>query len=75
MVNRKDIKKALSKLPPEELARLRAMFESVEAERFDKKIERDAKTGKLDRPADEAAVLDMVPRAGHGLNAGSVACR
>jgi hypothetical protein len=50
----KDIKKAFSKLPPEELARLRALFESVEAERFDKKIERDAENGKLDRAADEA---------------------
>jgi hypothetical protein len=49
-----DIEKAVSKLEPNELARFRAWFEEFEAARFDHKIERDAKAGKLDRLADEA---------------------
>jgi len=49
-----DIEKAVSKLPPDELARFRAWFEAFEAARFDEKIERDAKAGKLDRLAEEA---------------------
>jgi hypothetical protein len=49
-----DIEKAVSKLGPNELARFRAWFEEFEAARFDHKIERDAKAGKLDRLADEA---------------------
>lgn len=49
-----DIEKVVSKLPPNELARFRAWFEEFEAARFDRKIERDAASGKLDRLADEA---------------------
>ncbi len=49
-----DIEKAVSKLPPDQLARFRAWFEEFEAARFDGKIERDAKAGKLDRLADQA---------------------
>ena len=49
-----DIEKAVSKLPPEELAAFRAWFEAFDAARFDEKIERDAASGKLDRLADEA---------------------
>ena len=49
-----DIEKAVSKLAPNELARFRAWFEEFEAARFDRKIERDAASGKLDRLADEA---------------------
>ncbi len=49
-----DIEKAVAKLPPKELARFRAWFEEFEAARFDRKIERDAASGKLDRLADEA---------------------
>ena len=49
-----DLEKAVAKLPPGELARFRAWFEQFEAARFDEKIERDAKAGKLDRLADEA---------------------
>ena len=49
-----DIEKAVAKLAPNELARFRAWFEEFEAARFDKKIERDAASGKLDRLADEA---------------------
>jgi hypothetical protein len=49
-----DLEKAVAQLPPDELARFRAWFEAFEADRFDRKIERDAKAGKLDRLADEA---------------------
>jgi hypothetical protein len=54
MTKVEDIEKAVSKLPPEELARFRAWFEEFEAARFDRKIERDAQGGELDRLADEA---------------------
>jgi hypothetical protein len=49
-----EIEQAISKLPPDDLARFRAWFEAFEAARFDEKIERDAKSGKLDRLADQA---------------------
>jgi hypothetical protein len=41
-------------LPPRELARFRAWFEAFDAGEFDAAIERDARAGKLDAPADEA---------------------
>jgi hypothetical protein len=49
-----DIEKAVAKLKPDELAKFRAWFEAFEAARFDQKIERDAKAGKLDHLADQA---------------------
>jgi len=49
-----DLERAVAKLTPDELARLRAWFETFEANRFDEKIERDARAGKLDKLADEA---------------------
>jgi hypothetical protein len=49
-----DIEVAVAKLTPDELARFRAWFEQFEAGRFDEKIERDVRTGKLDRLAEEA---------------------
>jgi hypothetical protein len=49
-----DIEKAVAQLRPEQLAQFRAWFEEFDAERFDHKVERDAKAGKLDRLADEA---------------------
>jgi len=50
----KDVEKAVSKLPPDQLAEFRAWFEAFEAARFDEKIERDALGGKLDGFAAEA---------------------
>jgi hypothetical protein len=47
-----DIEKAVAELQPNELARFRAWFEAFDADRFDRKIERDAKAGRLDRLAD-----------------------
>jgi hypothetical protein len=49
-----DLENAVAKLPPEDLVRFRAWFEEFDAARFDQKIERDAKSGKLDRLADQA---------------------
>jgi len=49
-----DLEKAVAKLPPDELARFRAWFDEFGAAHFDEKIERDAKSGKLDRLAGEA---------------------
>lgn len=49
-----DLEKAVAKLPPDQLAKFRAWFEAFDAARFDQKIERDAKAGKLDRLAEQA---------------------
>jgi len=49
-----DLEKAVAKLPPDDLARFRAWFEQFDAARFDEKVERDAKAGKLDGLADAA---------------------
>jgi hypothetical protein len=49
-----DIEKALSELPPDQLAQFRAWFEAFDAARFDERIERDAKAGRLDRLAEQA---------------------
>ena len=48
-----EIERAISKLPPDELARFRAWFEEFDAARFDGKIERDIKAGKLDKLAEQ----------------------
>jgi len=57
-----EIEQAISKLPPDDLAKFCAWFEAFEAARFDERIERDAKSGRLDRLADQA-LADY--RAGH----------
>jgi len=54
MTTLEDIENAVAELPPDQLARFRAWFEEFEAGRFDQRIERDAKAGKLDRLAEQA---------------------
>ena len=49
-----DLEKAVSKLPPDQLAKFRDWFDAFDAASFDRKIERDAKAGKLDRLAEQA---------------------
>ena len=49
-----EIEKAVAELPADELARFRAWFEEFEAARFDERIERDAKAGKLDQLSERA---------------------
>ena len=57
-----DLEKAVAKLPPDQFAKFREWFEALDASRFDQKIERDAKAGRLDRLA-EQALADF--RKGH----------
>jgi hypothetical protein len=54
MTTLEDIEKAVAELPPDELVRFRAWFEEFEAARFDQRIERDAKAGRLDQLAGQA---------------------
>jgi hypothetical protein len=49
-----DIETAVAKLPPDQLAKFRAWFDEFDAARFDQKIERDTRSGKLDGMADRA---------------------
>lgn len=49
-----NLEKAVAKLAPDQLAKFRDWFEAFDAARFDEKIERDAKAGKLDRLAEQA---------------------
>jgi len=54
MTTIEEIEKAVAELPPDQLARFRAWFDEFDAARFDQKIERDARAGKLDRLAEQA---------------------
>lgn len=54
MTKLEDIEKAIADLAPSELARFRAWFAEFDGARFDEKIERDARSGKLDRLAEQA---------------------
>jgi hypothetical protein len=49
-----DLEQAVAKLPPDQFAKFRAWFEAFDAARFDGKIERDIKAGKLDMLGDRA---------------------
>jgi hypothetical protein len=57
-----DLEKAVAKLAPDQFAKFRDWFDAFDAARFDEKIERDAKAGRLDRLA-EQALADL--RQGH----------
>jgi hypothetical protein len=54
MTTAEDLEKAIEQLPPRELARFCAWFETFDADQFDAAIERDAHAGKLDALAEEA---------------------
>ena len=54
MENVKSIEKAVESLPPSELAEFRRWFAEFDAAVWDKQIERDAVSGKLDALAAEA---------------------
>jgi hypothetical protein len=49
-----DLENAVSNLPPDQLAKFRDWFDAFDGARFDQKIERDARAGKLDRLAEQA---------------------
>lgn len=53
-MTKEDLEKAVATLVPEQFVEFRAWFEAFDAARFDQKIERDAKAGKLDKFADQA---------------------
>jgi hypothetical protein len=55
-----DLEKAVAGLSPDRFDQFRAWFDALDAARFDQKIERDAKAGKLDALADPA--LDDFPQ-------------
>lgn len=55
-----ELQKAVEELPPEDLAKFRAWFEGFDAAVFDRKIEQDAQSGKLDKVANEA-IAGRVP--------------
>ncbi|MFY9971672.1 MAG: hypothetical protein WAK41_19920 [Roseiarcus sp.] len=54
MTTLEDIEKAVTELPSDQLAKFRAWFDDFEAVRFDRRIERDAAAGRLDRLAEQA---------------------
>jgi hypothetical protein len=49
-----EIEKAVASLSPEELEKFRAWFQAFDAAAWDKQIEEDAKSGKLDKVAEKA---------------------
>ncbi len=49
-----EIEQAVSQLPPKELARFRQWFEEFDAKIWDRQFEEDAKSGKLDKLANQA---------------------
>ncbi|TWU60306.1 hypothetical protein Poly51_05810 [Rubripirellula tenax] len=49
-----DLENTIAKLPPDELAKFRAWFLDFDAAQFDKRIETDARDGRLDALADSA---------------------
>lgn len=50
----KDIEKAVAALPRDQLVEFRAWYEQFDADAWDKQINNDAASGKLDRLADAA---------------------
>ena len=49
-----ELEKAVAGLPPDQFAEFRNWFERLDAARFDQKIERDARAGKLNELGDQA---------------------
>ena len=54
MTKLEEIQSSIEKLWAEEIAKLREWLAELDAQLFDEKIERDAKSGKLDKLAAEA---------------------
>lgn len=50
----KELEKAITGLSPEQLAEFRAWFDSFDAARWDRQIEEDVQSGKLDHVAEKA---------------------
>ena len=62
MSTMQEIKKAIVRLSPEDLAAFRAWFARFDVERWDRQFEEDAAAGRLDSLAEEA-LRDL--RQGH----------
>jgi hypothetical protein len=54
MVSVKELEKAVTDLPADKLAEFRAWFESFDATQWDKQIEEDARSAKLDQVSEKA---------------------
>jgi hypothetical protein len=63
MTTAEDIEKAIQRLAPGELRRLRAWFEAFDAKQFDAAIEQDARAGKLDAHAEEGLAAHRARRS------------
>ena len=63
MTTVEDIERAIAKLKPREFDRLCAWFDEYQAARFDERIERDSRAGKLDSAADHAQADHRKSRA------------
>jgi hypothetical protein len=57
------IERAVSKLPPEELAPFRAWFERFEAAQLDERIVRDVSAGRRDAMAEDAVAALRAARS------------
>ena len=49
-----ELEKAITELSPQDFTRFREWFEEYEAKLWDEQIERDARSGKLDKIAEQA---------------------
>jgi hypothetical protein len=49
-----EIERAIAQLSPQDFTHLRERFEEFESRLWDEQIERDAKSGKLDKIAEQA---------------------
>ena len=49
-----ELEQAVAQLPPKDLARFREWFDEFDAQVWDKQFETDAKSGKLDKIAEQA---------------------
>ncbi|MBA4380336.1 MAG: hypothetical protein C0393_06630 [Anaerolinea sp.] len=54
MLTINELEQAISRLPLEDLARFRAWFDEFDMKIWDKQLEADVKSGKLNRLADQA---------------------
>ncbi len=54
MLTVRDIERAVSQLPSEDLVRFREWFDEFDVKAWDKQFAKDAKSGKLDKLADQA---------------------
>jgi len=52
MITIQELERAVSQLPFDDLARFRRWFDEFDAKAWDKQIEADAKSGRLDKLAD-----------------------